>query len=1624
VPRINEIKTTYGTQTELAGRLLDDLESRLRENLSGMLATDITDREQKIASCCATVSGMKKEFLAEPAPAAPTPKTTAPLPAPKRPAPKKDVKLPKPTPSAEQEKEAQWICPTCTFLNAGAMTTCESCTVPRPAGTQPAPLPPSQPTPPPSAKPKPAKKQPPTPEEHKEAVVELPPAAQQAITDVSKLNLKAAAGGITVDNLNDSISKFFSTLSTAQKQALDQGIQQASGNKRWLCIKCGNTNATALDPEQCDACYSLREGVQESDLEKQATLEKNKWKCQCKQINVVAQSNCIKCKLERPSGPLTPFFNRTGNACGPIANIQLILSAIDAQIAAELESSGDPIEKKIGQLFFEQNADMRSALATIILRMSVKIENGKRDKTLENLTNFINQHPTLNRYITTIDPNIDPDLIDWNNPPVIDLNNPLLTGIRTGGGHFEAIIKKSLNGKITWYWVDQWTEKDKQIKDYIQQIQTPTLAETALHYTGNERNDAPVDIAIIKRPATLPQAKVPPKPAEEKEVEPAAQQLPTEQKEPTAQEKAAAAEAAEQAAIKSFENPELKTPTTQAINNSLDLIQKTPAGRWIDLLDKMLQTINTDRKGVQYDMTKLLYTCQACGYGTLLFKRDEHHKQPTTCSNCHDPIRQPTPPLPTPAQPAPQPQRVPPPSAPAAAAPAEEKIYKAAFEKLRTKLDELYAATKDTADQKLDDAISCAWELREATDTLYNALKSGNSKQFVEKYFSDKIASLKPQGQEKQRLYVKFESSLSKEISTPLTELDHDIDLLITSISEDATPKKIKALEMRVNLAWLQLKNRFIPTDIKTKIDQLQAKGFLADAQPEEEKKEQAPAQKPSESEEDYLSRLSQETIGFLGQARRNPAQKKEFLEKAAESAIVWRDALTANAISNYRTKGMAVGSDIIIRYIKEKMFDLIKKGFKDLYNEFREEFDKKEGSWPTEATTAQDLRMARNLFDVIQDDDTQAFANYVEKLKVDPQLTDEEKVKAEITRLISTIKFNPDSESLEDNELTLYQIAAMDYKLNILKEFTKYYDFPTTALISAVARGDQGIASQKATIRYLLQNGADADLAITTISGDPNLPYKTGIPLIQSIQAELRGAAPARPQPFEPQAERSFTREQIVQTFIRMIQGDLVIAFDAYLKKVPLASKISQEIKVDPAPPYHEDSSSSGMPLYELAALWHKPKMTSRLVENKQQAQDALYWALIVPPSFPFTSDLCTTVKILLSKGASAEKILQDRAMPPESKQLVKQVIEANLRPSIVQNLLKLINNDPTIPLNYLRYPEVIRIIPTLKFSKFSPHYEDPRGIEFYQLAAMLHNLQIIKLVVDEKKSTPALFWALHQLAPAADERSLRPIITFLLDKNANADHVLDSLAVSEISKVLLRQILDERAAARGGAPAPIPPTDPRAGTWQRGGVPIDWSKMPPQPTPAAAPAPRPEEVKGPEAPSELLQKVCPNCYQLNSAAESFCSLCANPLSEDYSLANLQKDVHKINAQLTLDKLSHADLIQIHKIVNTAPSTHLPGDLILLFKHAEESQQPTVIQIITLISRYGMEEKKQAIKSLITAVKEKVVGDPLDIIITAIAQQQQQNRDSLMRALADATGEKLEDLQKRLTTAIESLKK
>jgi len=333
-------------------------------------------------------------------------------------------------------------------------------------------------------------------EEEKPPRVALPKGAQEAIENIKKLDIPSAQGGITVSDFNDSIAKLFPSLDQQQKAHFAQEIERASNGKRWLCTYCGNTNGSLNDPEQCDLCYRLKKGVDETPLEKQASQLFTEWVCtQCHKKTPVGANICLNCHTPRPIGNPSPFFNRTGNACGPIANLQLILSALDPENATALSISKDRIERKIGQLFFEQDPAMRSALATIILRWSVK---APREKTLDGLTGFIKQHPQLQKYVTTIDLNIDPDLTDWSNPPVVEPNNPLLTGIRTGGGHFEAVIKKIINGKTTWYWIDQQVEKDKPATDYCKEIATPATTPTGLTHTQREFG-VPIDIAILKK---------------------------------------------------------------------------------------------------------------------------------------------------------------------------------------------------------------------------------------------------------------------------------------------------------------------------------------------------------------------------------------------------------------------------------------------------------------------------------------------------------------------------------------------------------------------------------------------------------------------------------------------------------------------------------------------------------------------------------------------------------------------------------------------------------------------------------------------------------------------------------------------------------------------------------------------------------------------------------------------------------------------------------------------------------------------------------------------------------------------------------------------------------------------
>jgi hypothetical protein len=257
-------------------------------------------------------------------------------------------------------------------------------------------------------------------------------------------------------------------------------------HNQWFCSACGRATPRFRRPDTCSHCIATESHMPPTDAELKAAATPTTWTCACGQKNDITLYACASCHKERPEGPFAPFANVSGRRCGDIANIQLILSALDPKGATQLLCNGDPIEQKFGQLFFEQDPLVRTALATLIVKASIIQQGGVPTYTLKNLQSFISMHTNLDRYVEFIymgaaaEPKQALKQEDLPTPEplpqdfVVALGHTKLTGLSVNpGGHFQALIKGA--PPIQWGLIDE--------SDRTTTIQT--IADPKLTYKGN-----------------------------------------------------------------------------------------------------------------------------------------------------------------------------------------------------------------------------------------------------------------------------------------------------------------------------------------------------------------------------------------------------------------------------------------------------------------------------------------------------------------------------------------------------------------------------------------------------------------------------------------------------------------------------------------------------------------------------------------------------------------------------------------------------------------------------------------------------------------------------------------------------------------------------------------------------------------------------------------------------------------------------------------------------------------------------------------------------------------------------------------------------------------------------------
>lgn len=355
-------------------------------------------------------------------------KTPIPPPTPEK------TKTPTATPQATEEEAAQWSCPTCTYLNGPNTTVCDMCGTARPQEHK-------EPEKQPSSKTDPTEedKYPRETEEKKEeeaAKVELPKEIQAALDTYTQ----------ATDLEDFGITFIGHELTPQQKQKIATIFKQKIPNL-WYCTNCGTINGILIDP--CTTCPFSRTGTEVKA--KSFPIGINQWSCSnCKKQNKKESFECEQCHQSRWT--LIPFFNANGTLCGPIAGLQIIISALDQQAAQILSKEGNDTEKKIGKLILSNDPNERNDIAnSLIIDKKLGIPSIYIKKDLPIAQNFVNIMANEN-------PNKP---ISWDRLFTIQQEFKDYTGLylHSGseeGGHFFALIKI----KNQWYMVEQvLTEK-------------------------------------------------------------------------------------------------------------------------------------------------------------------------------------------------------------------------------------------------------------------------------------------------------------------------------------------------------------------------------------------------------------------------------------------------------------------------------------------------------------------------------------------------------------------------------------------------------------------------------------------------------------------------------------------------------------------------------------------------------------------------------------------------------------------------------------------------------------------------------------------------------------------------------------------------------------------------------------------------------------------------------------------------------------------------------------------------------------------------------------------------------------------------------------------------------------
>jgi hypothetical protein len=216
-------------------------------------------------------------------------------------------------------------------------------------------------------------------EVEKEPQVALP----QALQDILDQPLPS-----TNQPIQDAVNTVFTTLTPAKIKAFN-GQLKAKGSSLWFCAECGLPNSELINDVSCGTCKTNRLGIGKIAEPKKAPIG-NAWKCKlCDQQNTADALACKSCQSQR--WPVIPISNPKALLCGPVAGIQIILSALDRNIA-ELLKNGNETEKLFGQLFLEQDPNKRNELANKLLL----------DPKMGQLDNYMNGQPITSKYVDVV----------------------------------------------------------------------------------------------------------------------------------------------------------------------------------------------------------------------------------------------------------------------------------------------------------------------------------------------------------------------------------------------------------------------------------------------------------------------------------------------------------------------------------------------------------------------------------------------------------------------------------------------------------------------------------------------------------------------------------------------------------------------------------------------------------------------------------------------------------------------------------------------------------------------------------------------------------------------------------------------------------------------------------------------------------------------------------------------------------------------------------------------------------------------------------------------------------------------------------------------------------------------